>query len=87
MPKKSAIPLRKETIRFFEGDTDTLQEFYPQIGFNRAIRELVSQHCKALRERQSRETQTNVRSLAADVDLAGLDLGALLPAGPDELDA
>lgn len=41
-------PLVKKTIRLFSGDTERLDEYYPKVGHNRAIRALVRRHLTAL---------------------------------------
>ena len=44
----------KKTIRLFVGDADAMNRFYPEAGYNRAIRTLVRQHLRSLEERLSR---------------------------------
>lgn len=62
MPKKSAIPLEIVTSRLYAGDKTTLQSFYPDIGYNTAIRELVHRHCRLLLEREARESPQNLET-------------------------
>ncbi len=37
--------LEKITIRLHRGDTKVLEQFYPNVGYNAAIRKLVRKHC------------------------------------------
>lgn len=54
MPKKSLQPLEMASIRLYEGDRDTLASFYPSIGYNAAVREIVHRHCRLLKEKEAR---------------------------------
>jgi hypothetical protein len=42
-------------MRFFEGDPERLEEFYPRAGYNKVIRALVHQHIRLLEEKASRK--------------------------------
>jgi hypothetical protein len=77
VPKKLDLPTTKRTLNFFEGDCETLADYYPTLGWSAAVRQLVHIHAKKLRERASRSgAQSNERAelaeLATDIDL---DLG------------
>lgn len=50
--------LIKKTIRLYAGDTEELDGFYPTLGYNAVIRELVRRHLKRLRERTNRRLAT-----------------------------
>lgn len=70
MPKKSDLPLEFVGLRLVAGDKATLQEFYPTIGYNAAVRQIVHNHTKKLRERAAREgAQSNaaIRALASEL--------------------
>ncbi len=57
--------LEKVTIRLHRGDTKVLEQFYPNVGYNAAIRKLVRKHCRALQEQSSQaESEINL-----DLDL------------------
>lgn len=43
--------LEKVTIRLKTGHAQELNEFYPSMGYNRVIRDIVENHLKKLRER------------------------------------
>lgn len=45
------LPMRKQTIRLFEEDLEALRKFYPQSGYNIAIRTLVHRHVVRLQNR------------------------------------
>ncbi len=70
MAKKNDHKLVKITIRIFEGDKEELDEFYPLIGHNRAMREVIHKHIKLLKEKQSQRST---------VDESGIDLTDLTP--------
>ncbi len=38
----------KVSLRLYAGDKEKLQSFYPRLGYNAAIRELVRRHTRAL---------------------------------------
>lgn len=46
--------LIKKTIRLNAGDTEELDSYYPTLGYNKVIRELVHRHLVRLRERTNR---------------------------------
>lgn len=54
MPPRSEEPLTKIHIRLFESDIEALREFYPNAGYNVAIRQLVRKHVRALQDRLAR---------------------------------
>lgn len=78
MAEKPDIPLEKALISFYEGDVDTLKQFYPRpIGYNLAVRTIVHEHCKVLRERASREAKViHERLELVDLTSLGLDPSA-----------
>ena len=45
--------LEKVTIRLNAGDTRRLMDYYPNVGYNVAIRKIVHNHLRALDERAS----------------------------------
>ncbi len=57
MPKKSTIPLEYvNKIRLFAGDKERLQNLYPILGYNKAIRNIVRTHLDAAELKLGRET-------------------------------
>lgn len=46
----------KVTLRLKRGDVAVLKEFYPNAGYNKVVRALVSRHVKRLQEAESRAT-------------------------------
>lgn len=52
MPK---LPTKKYTVRFFEGDPERLEQFYPDAGYNAIIRLLVRKHLILLEEKLNRK--------------------------------
>lgn len=77
MPKKSTIPLEPVALRLYSGDKDVLKEFYPELGYNSAVREIVHRHVKALRERATRQGVTDNERLTELAD--AVPLGDLIP--------
>lgn len=51
MAKRIEEGVDMRPIRFFKGDLERLQQFYPNIGYNHVVRTLVRKHLKALEER------------------------------------
>ena len=43
----------KVSLRLFTGDREKLLEFYPNLGYNAAIRQLVRRHIRALEARMA----------------------------------
>jgi hypothetical protein len=79
MALKTDRPLERKLVAFFEGDIEILKRFYPTVGYNLAIRELVHAHCRHLEEQQSRNPELN-HDLATD--LAGrVDLNTVVESG------
>lgn len=75
MAKKLERPTKKLLTQPYVEDIDTLKEFYPPpIGVNMAIREIVHNHCKKLREKANRMEQTHVLDL--ELDITELTAGA-----------
>ena len=62
MPSKDKPKFVKKTIRLIEGDTEKMNLFYPEAGYNRAIRALVHQHIRALEEKLSRRISSEALS-------------------------
>jgi len=52
----------KVSLRLYAGDKERLQAFYPRLGYNAAVRELVRRHVKALEARleEQRELSTPI---------------------------
>lgn len=75
MPKKSLIPLEMVSIRLYEGDRDTLASFYPSVGHNAAIREIVHRHARLLKEKEARlqQPQQEQANDGSVIDLDGDD--------------
>lgn len=77
----SDIPLKKTLIALFEGDVETLKQFYPKpVGYNFAIRHIVHEHVLRLREQESREgvkqdvrTSEAIAEFVASVASVGAD--------------
>lgn len=74
MPKKLDKPVEMVSLKLFEGDRDTLKQFYPMpLGYNAAARQIIHHHCNKLRERASREgVSANVRLTDDTLDALGL---------------
>lgn len=60
--------LEKVTIRLHEGDKEILQDFYPKIGYNKAIRHIIHKHCKTLEEIAQRKANNERPEQPADSD-------------------
>ncbi len=48
--RKERLPLESTNIRLFAGDMERLCEYYPRVGANKVIRELVHQHLRSIEE-------------------------------------
>ena len=46
-------PLKVITIRIFESDLEKLQMYYAQVGYNVAIRRLISRHIQKLESKDA----------------------------------
>jgi len=57
MPKDNKLEAR--LVRFYEGDIDTIKRFYPRVGYNIVVRELVHTHCRSLIEAEARNPEVN----------------------------
>lgn len=66
MSKGDAPTFEKKTIRLFKGDAEAMNRFYPQAGYNRAIRTLVHQHLRALEEKLSRRLSDSALNMAGE---------------------
>lgn len=66
--------LEKVTIRLNTGDKDELDEFYPQLGYTRVVRSLVSAHIKMLRARAQAKVEASSPSL--DVEITSEEVSA-----------
>ena len=53
--RKAEAPLEKKTLNLTKGDADILHQFYPQLGWSVAARQIIRKHCKALEERANKE--------------------------------
>ena len=51
--------LEKVTLRLFTGDIARIKEYYPNLGHNRAIREIISKHLRSLDEKTSQRRAQN----------------------------
>lgn len=68
---KAREEYRKVTIRLFEGDRERLEQYFPHIGYNAAIRQLVS---KALRLLDEKTTRGMGESMEVHLDLKDEEL-------------
>lgn len=72
MPKTTDRPLENVALRLYAGDKEVLKRFYPEIGYNAAIREIVTKHVAKLKELESRKgTSANVPAIDIDPALLG----------------
>ncbi len=60
----------KVSLRLYAGDKERLQTFYPRLGYNAAVRELVRRHIKALEAKL--EAENSPAALPISVDLEAL---------------
>ncbi len=74
MPPKVKSPLEKVTLNLFAGDKDTLQSFFPAKGYSVALRELINNICRRLRESDSQEVLGGVEPLDVEIPLEDLKL-------------
>lgn len=68
--------LEKVTVRLFDGDREALQNYYPSLGYNKAIRTLVRKHLRALDEKVSHRSKINDEltiELGSDSDSSSAD--------------
>ena len=63
--EKDKRPLRKYTLRLFDGDPAVLDRFFPDVGHNAVIRAVVNRLCQRLQEKLNRKLTAK----------EGLDLG------------
>ena len=68
---KSSVPLEKVTLNLFKGDKDTLAAFYPSRGWSVAAREIIEDHCAALRAEEAQKLER--KHIEVDVDLTPLE--------------
>lgn len=81
MPIKNERPLRKLAVRIYEGDIEELTRFYPTTPYNVVIREIITQHVRALQEQETRNPEVD-HAIAAK--LAGrVDLNSTLERGDE----
>ena len=66
--------LEMVTVRLHAGDRAFLQQHYPVIGYNKAIRTLVRKHIRQLQEMESRNelTEDFTADIAANISLPGV---------------
>lgn len=65
--------LEKVTIRLHAGDKDKLNDYYPHVGYNVVIRELVRNFIRKIEEktsRQSEEHNININMEELDDDIS-----------------
>lgn len=63
--------LEKVTIRLTTGAKDELEKFYPNAGYNVAIRKIVDNHIKRLNEKlNDARSQTNDTARLDDFDIS-----------------
>lgn len=63
--------LQKVSIRLFRGDKDRLDAYFPQLGYNAAIRLIVRKALRALDEKYMGDT-FSVQVGGAEIDIASL---------------
>jgi len=64
--------LVKKSLRLFDGDTETIDEFYPKAGHSVIIRAVVHNFVKKLQENiNQKELPNELRELANSVSLDG----------------
>lgn len=86
MPKLLHKPVKPVTLKLFEGDKETLAQFYPSpVGYNAAARQIIHNHCNKLRERASREGVNQHVRLTDELD--GLDLDLAIDGGDEPASA
>jgi hypothetical protein len=71
MGRRSNRDLEKVTIRLNSGDSERLRAYYPNLGYNEAIRQLVEKHLRQLDERTQRRVQASVPTPNLEEDLDG----------------
>ena len=59
MGRKSSRELEKVTLRLNHGDSERLRTYYPNLGYNEAIRRLVDHHLRQLDERAQRRLSSS----------------------------
>ncbi len=65
MPKKLPKPTKKFLVNLYEGDQETLKEFFPDVGTGPIIRGIINRYCNVLREKANRSITTNDDAIAA----------------------
>jgi hypothetical protein len=70
MPR-TPLNLVKVSIRLFRGDKERLDNFFPQLGYNAAIRIIVRKALRALEQKYLDET-INSRQSTAEIDISAL---------------
>lgn len=60
------MQLRKVTLNLVEGDREIIQSFYPRMGYQQAIRQIIHQYCRGLQERANQEIKQNVQPIRVD---------------------
>ncbi len=63
MANKSLGDTTKRQIKLYKKDLDTLQAYYPTVGYNHVVRELVRKHCAALRAAANNSPAISTESL------------------------
>lgn len=69
IPLKSKPKLRKQMIRFREGDSQLIKEYFPALSFNKVVRTLVSNLVDKLRAQTVPNTE--IEALVEEAQLAG----------------
>jgi protoheme ferro-lyase len=71
----SSSSLKMYSIRLHRQDVETIRQFYPNTGYNEAIRHLLHEHCNKLRRKERELThaqRSDHGSLPGDIDLDAL---------------
>jgi hypothetical protein len=70
VPKNPKEDLEVVTLRLYQGDKDRLDEYYPQLGYNKIVRLIVRNHLQRLDKKVERALSP---SKINPIDLGELD--------------
>lgn len=70
--RKEDLPLKKITIKLFDGDVDRFLQLYPRLGVSKFLRESLHRHLRKVEESVQRAPQPVVEEL----DFEGIELEA-----------
>lgn len=63
----------KVTIRLYTGDKDWLSAMFPNIGYNKVIRELVHKFRRGVEEKSNHQQTANIPEGNVEIDIGALD--------------